>query len=262
MAEGEDDDDGGGHSRAAASGALGQGKVHPPRHSHQLGGSSHAVAEVDMWGPWVAATAAQYPATGHTTTQASNPGAAAAPASTDAPQLCALAVARAVGGLVRTQRQAQALADAGRHGAAADVLLSALKNAGALRVPVVWGHERAGSMAAAMPPSQQQPGQQQRAQREETVVVALGPCHGVRMALCQAALKALIDEGTRWQMALEVARVLVPVYDLAYPECGLGFRVKFLGLCCVATRVCALCHCCGSSHRDVVVVLSDWRRSS
>jgi hypothetical protein len=48
--------------------------------------------------------------------------------------------------------------------------------------------------------------------------VCLGPRHVLRMRTKALLLKACIDEGSSWQLALQVARELLPQYQLVYTQ--------------------------------------------
>jgi len=50
------------------------------------------------------------------------------------------------------------------------------------------------------------------------VHVALGPLHGLRMRLASALLRAAVEEGNSWKVALQAARVLTPMYEHLYPQ--------------------------------------------
>ncbi len=98
-----------------------------------------------------------------------------------------VAAARLLVQVLRLQQRGEQLAKQGQAGAAAQVLQQALS--------VSQGSGTSGSGAA-----------------------VLGPKHVLRMRLCAALLKAAIDAGDRWEVALQAARALVPMYELVYPK--------------------------------------------
>lgn len=264
----EEDEEGEAQVSNARQGRAGQ---HQQQQQQQQPGT---VVEVDAWGPWAAAWAAQVRqsqepgapqgfsaqptglgpqgsgaeqgqqgqasavgacATAMETDQgvgvgggggAGGPQSGSSPDSYTGPQLCLASLSQQLAGLLGMLQRAEHLSSQGAHGPAVSLLQEALRRASAgFKAPLVapypgaaaTGQGRPGGQGPSSSSSSSGSASQGAAgaagsagaymggqQGCGEVLVALGPCHLLRMRLGAALLKAAIDEGSSWPVALQV----------------------------------------------------------
>lgn len=197
----------------------------------------HNLIEVGLWGPWAAASCGAL--CGFTPSPGRAPDGAGAPTtaqhhtaalsqqqqqlqqqqcdSAAHPQLDVSTLSTEVAALEALLLHAERLADHGSSTQAVLLLTQALARADSFAVPCVPSGKAAGlpaqghtslHQAGALPAKP--------LHTADSVTLALGPLHGLRVALASTLLRLAIADNS-WTIALHAARLLTPAYKQLYP---------------------------------------------